>query len=383
MKKFHPSLLFILLLALLLAGCWDYVEIELLDFVFGVGIDRIDQDFFVITEMINVSGGEQESQFKPVVLSTKGRSLSSAGRALSGPAGMIVFWSHAFVLVVSEEVARQGIIPSIEYGVRSRHMRSTVFVFVTKDCTAEEVFKSKPPFASSVSEHLNSISLQQALLTNFYPREIWQFTSDLTAEGVCATLPAVRLVHESGELVPIVEGTAVFKQDQMVGWLDADESQLLVLLQGLVERGHFVMDTRIKGEVSPITYELLANQVETKPIVEDGKLSMKIGLEFQVSVVEVGDANVNFQNQEEVASMEQQISHAFNRRTREFLAKVHKNYNADVLGLGRLLRRREPDAWRHYGDNWYTHLPNLSVDVEVKSKITLTGLLSQPVMVRD
>lgn len=57
----------------------------------------------------------------------------------------------------------------MEHIVRSRHLRSTVWVFITKECTAEEVFKSKPPVANSVSEHLNSIVLMQDAISGFLP----------------------------------------------------------------------------------------------------------------------------------------------------------------------------------------------------------------------
>lgn len=373
----------LILLSLLLTGCWDYTEIELLDFVFGIGIDQVDPDFVVITEMINVSGLGQGSQFDPVVLSTKDRSLSSAGRALLNPSGMVVSWPHAHVFIVSEEVARQGILPALEYSLRSSHMRSTIWVFVAKDCTAEEIFKSKPPFASSVSEHLDSIIRQQALLTSFFPQQIWQFASNITASGISATLPAVELVHVAGELAPVVQGTAVFKRDQMVGWLDKDESQLFALLQGVAERGDFVMDNRVKEGVFPITYEILANQLEIKPVVEGDRASVNIDLELHLNVVELGLAPVNFQDQEVVASLEEQISHAINRRIRDFFRMLHGELNADILGFGRLFRRREPDVWRQHGENWDSYLRDLQVNVEVRCKIVLTGLTSQPSVLRD
>ena len=198
----------------------------------------------VVTEMIKTSGSAQEAEVETVVLTTHGRSLSSAARALSSPAGRDVFWSHAQVFLVSEEVARGGILSAIEYAVRSHHMRSTVAMFVTRDCTVEEVFKSKPPFNDTVSEHLGVLIDLHAVVSNFYPQQVWEFTSDLTAQGISGTLPTIQLVHEQGEKVPIVKGTAVFKKDRMVGWLDGEESALFSLLKGKFQRDHFVMETR-------------------------------------------------------------------------------------------------------------------------------------------
>src|SRR5690606_23129050 len=146
------------------------------------------------------------------------------------------FWPHAYVFLMSEQVAREGIVPAMENIVGSRHIRSTVWVFITKDCTAEEVFKSKPPAPNSVSEHLNAIALMQETISGFIPLQVWQLSQAFAAEGIAAILPTVKLVHEQGDLVPIVEGTAVFKGDRMVGWLDGHESDILCLLKGIIQR---------------------------------------------------------------------------------------------------------------------------------------------------
>lgn len=381
-KNVVPMLL-LAALALMLSGCWDYTEIELLDFVFGAGIEQVEPDFVVFTEMVKTNGAGESSEFTPVILSTKSQSLSSAGRALSNPAGMGVFWPHAHVTIVNEEVAKQGILPAIEYVVKSRHMRSTVYVFVTKDCTVEEVFKSKPPLVTSVSEHLDGIVSLQALLSDFYPQQIWEFIADLTATGISGTLPTVQLVNEAGDMVPIVEGTAVFKLDRMVGWLDGDESQLFSLLKGAFRRGQFTMETKIDGKLYPISYEIVANQVEIKPKVNGQEPKIEIKLDLRLNVTEVGAAPLNLRDPAEESQIEEQISHAFNRRVRDLLRKIQYEFNSDILGFGQLLRRKEPEVWRRLADNWDRKFPELDVDVSVISKIVTSALSPQPIIVRD
>lgn len=369
---------------LLLCGCWDYTEIEILDFVLGAGLDQVEPDYLVVTEMIKTSGSAQEAQVETVVLTTHGRSLSSAAWALSSPAGRDVFWSHAQVFLVSEEVARGGILSAIEYAVRSPHMRSTVAMFVTRDCTVEEVFKSKPPFNDTVSEHLGVLIDLHAVVSNFYPQQVWEFTSDLTAQGISGTLPTIQLVHEQGEKVPIVKGTAVFKKDRMVGWLDGEESALFSLLKGKSQRDHFVMETRTSEGSFPITYQIMGNKVDIKPVVKGERPRMNIKISLQLSVVEVGHgAKISFQNEQEVKNIEEQIAHTFNRRTKDLIEKLQLEYNSDILGFGQLLRRKEPDIWRRYSEDWDSFFPLLDVEVEVKCTIAFTGLSSQPIIVRD
>ncbi|NMB02195.1 MAG: Ger(x)C family spore germination protein [Firmicutes bacterium] len=383
MKKSILKALVLLLTTLLLAGCWDYTEIESLGFVFGAGVEQVEPDFVVYLEMIDSVGGGQETQFTPKVLTSKGRGFSSAGRALSNVAGTFVFWPHTSVFLVSEEVARQGALPAIEYILRNRRARSTIYILVTKDCTVEEVFKSKPLLANSVSDHLDGIFALQPILAKFYPVQIWEFVGNLTARGISVTAPTVQLVHESGELVPIVEGTAVFKEDRMVGWLDAEESQLFCILKGESQRPYVVMDTKTKEGIFPITYEMIGSNAEIKPTTKDGEPTIDISVELRFNVTEIGDAQINFQDPKEVAAIEDQVAHTFNRRIKDFFRKLQVEYNSDILGFGRLLRRKEPQIWRRYEDVWDSYYPQLAINVEVKVFIELTGLFSKSIVVRD
>ena len=372
--------LILCVLALLITGCWDYTELELLDFVVGAGVDADELGIVLTVEMAKSTGSGQQAEFKPVVLSTKGRTLSSAAHALSDPAGMEAFWPHTLVFLVSEEVARAGMLPVLEHILRVRDIRSTMYLFVTKDCTVEEVFKAKPPLAAGVSQHLSSIVRLNDMTAIFVAQQVWQFSADLSAKGIAATLPVVELVHESGDLVPVVRGAAVFHLDRLVGWLDAEQTQIFGLLKGEEQRGFFVMDTRVKGETVPITYEFVNNQVEIRPFVDGGRITMKIKLDLWLGAVAA--EKVNLLDQSVLASVQNQLNSAFTRRSRELLQLVLEDYNTDIIGFGRLLMRRRPEVWRSHADDWDRHLRAITTDIEVNCRIVFTGLRAEPFLVR-
>lgn len=386
MKEIRPSWVHLAVLALLclfLSGCWDYVEIEDLEFAFGLGVDRVEPEYVVVVEVIKTSGGGQTAMVEPKVLATKGKSVSSAVNALSNPIGLRAFWAHAYVFLMSEDLAREGILPAIEFIARSRYIRSSTWVFLTKDCTVEEVFKSKPPVANSVSEHLNMIVLMQESVSGFVPFQVWQLSQDLVAEGISAILPTIKLVHERGELVPIVEGTAVFKGDRMVGWLDGRESDVLCILKNLQHRSRFVIETEV-GEHGyfPISFELVSNAVEIKPQVKEGKPAVSMAVEMKFSVEEVADAPIDFRDEQMVRSVEAQLANNFTRWIEELLQKIQVEYNADILGLGQLFRRKQPEVWRRFGAEWDEHYRNLEISLDVQTKVLIAGLYSAPLQVR-
>ena len=142
------------------------------------------------------------------------------------------------------------------------------------------------------------------------------------------------------------------------------------------------METKIRGETYPITYEFVNNTAELSPQTEGGDLSMKIGVELEFDVTELGTANFSFHDSSIVASMEEQLAHYFNRRIREFVEKTQKEFGSDILGFGQMVRRQEPEIWRRYSQDWDAHLQELAIDVEVKCRIVLTGVRAYPITPR-
>lgn len=374
MIKNVSKLLFLCTLSLMIVGCWDYNEIETIEFVLGSGVDQLDPDFVVVVEMVKPSGTE-EVKSEAIVLSTEGRSFLSSGRALRNPTGLTLFWPHAQVFIVSEEVAREGIIPAMEFMVRSSNLRTTISLFVARDCTVEEIFNSKPLIAETVSQHLIGIVEMHEQIPTFYPQEMWKFRKEMNQCGFSSSAPTIQLVHERGELVPIVKGTALFKGEQMVGWLDGEESRIFSLLKGKADRGVLVVNTTIEGYEGLFTYEIMTNQTKIKPVVEGDSVAMSITVELWMGLFEVGTAEVNFLDPELVQDLERQVSATVKHQIHGLLSKIQREYTTDALGFGLLLKRKHPQIWRAYSENWEEVLPNLDVTVEVESRIVATGLL--------
>ena len=56
MRRRLIQILMLCLLALFTTGCWDYTELELLDFVIGAGVDADEAGIVLVTEMAKTTG---------------------------------------------------------------------------------------------------------------------------------------------------------------------------------------------------------------------------------------------------------------------------------------------------------------------------------------
>ena len=81
MKRKIALSLCVALLTALLAGCWDYTEVNMQDYVFGVSIDREGSGYKVCIETLRVSGSPEEGTSAGVIVKTEGANIFDAVRA--------------------------------------------------------------------------------------------------------------------------------------------------------------------------------------------------------------------------------------------------------------------------------------------------------------
>ncbi len=381
MSKRIP-LLFMIVTCLLLVGCWDHLELETLDFVLGAGVEEVEPDFDIVVELIKVKGG-QETEFEPVVLTTKSRSFFTSGRSLTKPAGIRIRWAHAQVFIVSEKVAREGILPAIELIMRDPDVRTSILLMVAKDCTVQEIFTSKPPITDVVSDHLRNLVELRDRIPFFYSRKLWEFRKTLALSGINGVLPTVQLVQEGEDKVPVLDGSAVFKGCEMVGWLSGLESRIFAMVMGELDRGSLVVKTEVGGERGEITYEIKGNQVKITPLIEGPRLGFSIALRLQVDLPELGSLDIEYEDPKVEKALEKEINILVQGQILNLIEKVQREYKADIFGFGILLKQRHPSIWRKYAGNWDDTFAALDITAEVSSRIVSTGVLSKPLRMRE
>ncbi len=379
-KNIRPIL--IILICLLLSGCWDHLELETLDLVLGLGVDAVEPDFDIITELVKVKGA-QETEFEPVVLTTKGRTFFTSGRSLTKPAGIRMRWAHAQVFIVSEEVARENMLAAIELIMRDPDVRTSILLMVAKDCTVHEIFTSKPPITDFVSDHLRNLVELRDRIPFFYSRKLWEFRQTLALSGINGVLPTVQLVQEGEDKVPVLDGSAVFKGSHMVGWLSGLESRIFAMLMGERDRGSLVVKTEVGGERGEITYEIRGNQVKITPLIEGPRLGFSVALQLQVDLPELGSLDIEYEDPKVEAALEREINILVQGQILNLIGRVQREFGADIFGFGLLLKKRHPRVWRAYAENWDDTFAALDISAEVSSRIVSTGVLSKPLRMRE
>lgn len=293
--------------------------------------------------------------------------------------GKRLYWSHAKVVIVGDEVARKGVAPILDWINRDAETRSDIFIMIAKDHEAADIFAVKPSFGKITSFILADLMENQKALSKAPRAEIWKFNNELTITGLSAVAPVIELANQGGEEKPRLLGTAIFKKDKLQGYLDGDESKILLFIRNQIEGGVI----NIMGpEGNPIALEIFHNKTELKPEVKNGILSMNIKVSSVVAIDEVeGHQHVidpgGSTKAEQIA--QQSLKHQIER----LISKVQQDYQADIFGFGAKFHTEQPRVWKQVEKDWENYFTSLAVNCSVKVHIRNSARMFKTIDVGD
>ncbi|BFL39896.1 Spore germination protein B3 precursor [uncultured Butyricicoccus sp.] len=200
------NLLFPLLL-LLLCGCSREVSP-----VSALALDRIDAGYRLTAEVVRQDSLDDAAA--PAYLSVTGHDLPELVRNLRNILPGELYLSHAQVLLISEDVASESILPLADYLCEDNNVRLSLRVAVVRGGAADVLLENDDE-VYALSEMLD-----QAARSGTLPdMPLYRATEVLHANGT-AILPALYL-DEFGQTAPA--GTAVFSEERLSCFLDGGE----------------------------------------------------------------------------------------------------------------------------------------------------------------
>ena len=187
MKK---QVLLVLLLMLLLTGCRRYSgflpyarEIEDMELIRTLGVDGAGETGVAIT----ASGGT--SQEETEVVSGEAGTISAAVLELQGEGSSYLYFGHVTQLLLGEELARRGFMPSLDYVLRDVEMRLETALYVVRNGTAGQAIEAAADDGSA-TDRLEALADDAGLTANSMPRTVKDVLAELDRQGA-SFLPAV------------------------------------------------------------------------------------------------------------------------------------------------------------------------------------------------
>jgi germination protein, Ger(x)C family len=400
----------------MLTACYDRREIDDMAYVIAVGFDKGETNHLKMTLQFAVptksssgeggGGGGGEGSKSASITTVETPTIYAGLNMINTYVSKEVNFSHAKIVVFSEELAREGIHEYIHAMIRNREFRGSMHVAVARGSAEEYIQNVIPTLEINLSKYyeMNLDTFKytgftgDTRLINFYLFE------ECTCRQAYATLVGVNKYEKSsqfdiskstykekgrdyplegdfyaGEIPKVYEikseimGIAVFDGGTMVGELDGEEAMFHQMLYGTYNHSYITIPDPIKKDEF-VVLDVKQNRMPDHHVeMVDGKpqISTKVRLEANILSIQSGE---NYESMENIPILENAAQDFLKNGMLRFLNKT-KEMNADLCGFGRDLKERYLlwDDWTKV--HWLKRYKDSTFSVNVELKIRRPGLM--------
>lgn len=384
----RKTIVLILVLAVMTGGCWDRRELSELAIVLGTGVDRLPDGRVRITLQLarpSAFGGEggkvSMDQNIAWVVSATGETVADAQRKLALQVSRQITWTHNVVLVFGEAAARRGVRDLTNFFHRQVEPRETMWVMVAEG-EAKRVMESHAELENTSSQSMGFLARSKA----GFAIEFIDFIKDLARWGTNPVAPAVMLAHQGESQGPgmgkkhkheevVFTGTAVFKDDRLVGWLDKSDTRGLLWLRGEMERGMITIPSVTDPE-KKMSFKIVRGETRVKPSLDGENVSFYIEITADVSLEEQ-QSTEDILEPRMVKVIEKKLAADIEKRCRDALAKGRDEYGVDIFRFGEAFHRKYKREWQTIKHRWNEEFINAGINLAVKVHLRGTGMQSR------
>lgn len=362
-----------------LSGCWNYREVNRIAIIGGLAIDKdeaLSEYNLTIEVMKSVPGETGGGRVESDIYEIKGKTIFEAARNFVLKLGRRAYWSHAKVVIIDKAIAENDIVPVLDWLYRDAELRRDIYILISNENTAGELLKTDTGLDDTTSFHLFSI-LQNQKSVNKYPEtELWEVAEAISLKDKSILIPIVQL--SEGERKPSeVRGSAIFKGDKVIGYLNEEDTKNVLWLNGEFKKGMFVVKN-IDNTKIDITFEAFANNV--KPIVEINRDNVKVDVKIktEVNIAEISGA-LNFQDKTTKKRIEDAGAEAIKKNLARTVKKLQKDYGKDVFNFSTIAEIQNQKQWKKFKPIWEDEFSMAEVKIEVDMHIKGSAVASKAI----
>ncbi|MDM5339859.1 Ger(x)C family spore germination protein [Fictibacillus enclensis] len=365
----------LLVVIVLLTGCWDQRLIKESRLILAVGLDLEPNGKIIDTVVYPVvnKGSNAMSLVKSVVVSSTGVTTRDARFNLDKKVSQMFDASKNRVFLIGEKLAQKDIYSSLDVIYRDPRGSVNAMVAVVKG-KAKKSLEIQPQDSTLMNIYYPELLRSTSAIGLFEIETVQSICTLMFDEGNDYLLPYLR-INEQQQRAEVI-GTAMFHKRKMTGTLTGKESTLLLLMNGVKQDyPRFTFKINDQKEMKERNYiTVLVNDIERKMkihITPDQKVRVKLALEMDVNVNELPVDHLDSAGK--ATELNKTLTREMTALAKKTLAKTQKA-NCDKLGIGKRIRSF------HYGDwkkmNWEKHYRNISIEPEIKVTIVQHGIIN-------
>ncbi|TDG00357.1 Ger(x)C family spore germination protein [Paenibacillus piri] len=392
MKQVAGGLL-LLLISVLLSGCWSRHELNDISIVVGMGIDYIGDKYKVTVQTVNpgqvaVKRGTSFNASPVVTFEEMGATIPEALSRMTVRAPRHLYYAHLRMVILGESTARAGIGKSLDFLSRNMEMRTDFYFVVARKTSASEILKM-----NSAMDPIPANNMYTKLETS---DKYWSATGsmnlntllqDMGMAGKDPTMTGIEIAGDprKGDKTsnsqyidpPVIlkyAGMAAFKFDRMVGWLDENDTKALNYIQNSVHQTTGVIPC--SGGKGKISMQVIRSNAVITPTLRNGKPEFDVHIRLEQDISDV-ECMMDLSKASVVNELKRWSDLKVHGLLEKSLQKIQKEYGTDIYGFGNRLHNKYPQVW-HEIKNWNEVFPTVPIRIHVNTILRRMGTVLQP-----
>lgn len=382
----------------LLSACWDRYELEERATILGLAVDlgdasemsklpkvthlegeapeSVSDTVYKVTAQIAVPGkiklgpegstGEGSEKIA-WVLEAYGHTMRDALATMQQQLAERLYLGHLQIIVVSEDLARQGILDISDYLRRNSEVRRTAWMIISEG-DAHSILTIAPPIETVPALYLAD-TLDNAVRFGKLPEEyLGKFWINLSDVGVEAIMPLVKPV---GNDRIFVSGLSYFNEEKMVGSMTPLEIGAYLALLGEAKGGYSFM-VSLDEAVYILTSHKRRSTIEVE--LQNGNPSAAVDIRIEAYIDE--EINNGKLNEKKITEIEKEANTYLEEVLSKLLEKLQSE-QSDVFGIGARVRAKYSDYWTEEvktAVKWREIYKDMDIKTNAHIQIKRTGM---------
>ena len=390
MKNKIIKLIPVMMISLLLTGCWDSVEIDRKAFVSTIGID-IGDDIDVRSKMINSKESTSEKSIEnnntlrvtygfpdvrnmnakkgtaaELAITVDGYSMTDAYFKAIGKSSRTLHFGHSKLLLLSDELFQypEVLQEIIDYIEREPSLNRSVIMIIVKG-KAKDYAKVKPEMEENIHNYITSLMGNSSKNGTVAPITLTKYIDMLKSYDI-SMLPVFSLENEKDiEL----KGMAVIKDFTIKDYLNNNQITDIQILRGdigacrkAINRDGHNIDYYLKNVDKNLHIGYENNKLQLEYVI-----NTEGTLKGYYTEAERLDSGI-------IEEIEKQFDESMKKDFEEIINFTSNSLKLDVIDIGSDIRRFHRGIWSEVEDNWPEALRTAEISIKVNNDIRNIGL---------
>lgn len=403
-RKVFAIVILTVMLIISSANYYGIKGIDNLAYVVAIGIDKGDNEQLKLSLQISLPGGSEDSESgsssqssSMVIDSIECSSINTGINLFNSYLGKEVNLSHCKVLVISEELASDGISEFLYTLMNNIQFRTDSNIIISK-CDAQVFLESSAPVLDKVSARYYEIAPSSSEYTGYTEsitcNEFLSATVDSFAQPI-AILGSVNTENThnldsdsssdskyytagetpiSGDVGVETMGLAVFNEDKLVGELNGFESICHLIVSNKLKNAQIRIPSPIEELEHIDLYIELEGKTQNSVYLVNGSPYITCRPKISAKMQSM-NGNIDLSDKTVTSKIEQAAKEYLQEQILSYLYKTSKDLYADVdsFGLYALKYFSTTKEWEEY--NWLHRYKDAFFDLDVSVNLRSSYLL--------